>query len=589
MASKDIVEEIKRRVDLVEIASAYVKLRRAGRNWEGLCPFHQEKTPSFSINPEKQVWYCFGCGSGGDVFSFVQKADGLTFREALEKLAARTGVRIDAGDRPKPTGELDVLRSACETAAAFYQQCLKRSREAQDYLRHRGIDEDTSERFRLGYAPDEWSALADHLARSGVSAVIGVKAGLLARAEQTGRVYDRMRGRVVFPICDVTGRVIAFGGRVIRGAENSPKYLNSPESPLFVKGSTLYGLHLARTAIQEREQAVLVEGYFDVVSLHGAGIRNAVATLGTALTREHLNLLGRYIKSCVLLYDSDSAGLRAALRSIPLFEESELEVRIAVLPDGHDPDSFVRTHGATALAEQIRSAQTVLDYQMGLLIRRFGTEGEEAKRKLVSSAVPILARVQNHLELGRWTRRLAEIWCGARLEMAASAEESIVKQISEYRRRARGEAVSADTMVPKPLPTGSKRLQRAQECILKACLESRDVAEAVFREVQPEHFTSSELVDLARLVRSHLADDEWDAAGWDLGDGPAAVLAGRLMADREPVLGPDSVMQCCNMLKSHWEHEQVQELIRRSQEGEVLSHAELRRIEQSRLQRKQYA
>jgi len=588
VASNDVVEEIKRRVDLVEIASAYVKLRRAGRNWEGLCPFHQEKTPSFSINPEKQVWYCFGCGSGGDVFSFVQKAEGLTFREALEKLAAKAGVRLERRGAGT-AGELDALRNACEVAAAFYQRCLKQSAEAKEYIGRRGIDPETAERFRLGYAPDEWTALADHLARRGVPAVVGIKAGLLARAEQTGRVYDRMRGRLVFPICDAVGRVIAFGGRVIRDVEGTPKYLNSPESPLFSKGSTLYGLHLARNAMSEREQAVLVEGYIDVVSLHGAGVRNAVATLGTALTREHLNVLGRYTKNCVLLYDSDSAGLRAALRSIPLFEDSGVEVRIAVLPDGHDPDSYVRARGPSAVAEQISLAQTVLDYQMGLLIRRFGTEGEEAKRKLVSSAVPVLARVGNDIERSRWTRRLAEIWCGTRLEMAAAAEESIVRQISGYRRRVGGQRRPPSGEAPDLPPTGSRRLQRAQECILRACLERRETAEAVFSEVQPEQFTSEELADLARVVRSHLADEGWDVAAWDFGEGPAASLAGRLTADHEPVLEQDAVMQCCEMLKTHWEQQQVQELIRRSQEGEVLSHAELRRIEQSRIQRRQHA
>lgn len=589
MASNDVVEEIKRRVDLVEIASAYVRLRRAGRNWEGLCPFHQEKTPSFSINPEKQMWYCFGCGSGGDVFTFVQKAEGLTFREALEKLAAKAGVRLEPRSGAKAAGELDVLRGACELAAAFYQQCLKRSTEAQEYIRRRGIDANTAERFRLGYAPDEWTSLADYLARRGVPAGVGIKAGLLAKAEQTGRVYDRMRGRLIFPICDVMGRVIAFGGRVIRDVENAPKYLNSPESPLFSKSSTLYGLHLARTAISEREQAVLVEGYVDVVSLHGAGIRNAVATLGTALTREHLNVLGRYTKNCVLLYDSDSAGLRAALRSIPLFEDSGVEVRIVVLPDGHDPDSYVHAHGPAALAEQIGSAQTVLDYQMGLLIRRFGTEGEDAKRKLVSSAVPVLARVQNDIERSRWTRRLAEIWCGTRLEMAAAAEESIAKQIAQHRRRAGTPQRRPEVEAEELPPTGSRRLQRAQECILKACLDRRETAEAVFGEIQPELFTSEELADLARVIRSHLAEEGWEVAAWDLGEGPASSTAARLMADGEPVLELDAVMQCCNMLKAHWEKQQVQELIRRSQEGEDLSHAELRRIERSRTQGRQYA
>ena len=583
----DVVEEIKRRVDLVEIASAYVKLKRVGRNWEGLCPFHREKTPSFYINPEKQLWYCFGCGAGGDVFAFVQKAENLTFREALEKLAGQAGVQLPVSpEYAKASDEREKLRRACEIAARFYQECLKRSPDALSYLKKRGIKEETSEAFRLGYAPNSWTALADRLRQEGVDAKVGIAAGLLAHSER-GSLYDRFRNRVMFPVCDVTGRVVAFGGRILEDTEGVPKYLNSPETPLFSKGSTLYGLHLARNSIAENECAVLVEGYMDVISLHQSGVTNAVATLGTSLTAEQLRLLGRYTRTCVLLYDCDSAGLKAALRSIPLFEESGIDVRIGDLPAGDDPDSFVRREGAAALAKVTAEAKPVLDYRMGLLIREHGTDTLDARRRLVAAAVPVLASVSNNLDRSRWTRKLAEIWVSPRMEMAAAAEENIAREVSEYRRRAQSKggtsAPRANDVAGFKVPVGFNRVIKAQEFLLRACLESRDAAEATFSELRPEHFTEGAHRQLAEIVAERLGDDAWDVSSWDLGEGSAAVLAARLMSDPEPVLPESALAECRRLVRSHWEREQVRELIRKSEEGKELSYDELKRIEQSRL------
>lgn len=593
MRSRDPVEEVKRRVDLVDVISAYVRLRKAGRNWEGLCPFHQEKTPSFSVNQEKQFWHCFGCGAGGDVFAFLQKAENLTFREALERLAQHVGVPLDQSPaRAKASSERDRLRSACEMACTFYSRTLLKSPHAVAYLKERGMDRATVDRFRLGYAPAAWDALANHLARNGVSQADALKAGLLASSNSAGRVYDRLRDRVVFPICDPEGRVIAFGGRTIGNTEGAPKYLNSPETPLFHKGRVLYALHLAKRAIGSQDRAVVVEGYMDAVALHKAGVENAVATLGTALTREHLILLGRYTRRAVLLYDSDSAGLSAALRSLPLFEESGIDVRVATLPDGHDPDSYVRQYGPVALAERLDAALPVLDYRMDLLIRQHGTSTEEAVVRLAKAAVPVLAGVRNHLDRGRWIRRLAELWRpnGSGI---VEAEEDLRRAVAAYHRtgatpRMAEGAEPLKRVAVGHLPPGqARRIYLAEAEILRSCLESRAAAEQAFAALRPEQFEDGELRELATLISSHLADDGWDVATWRMEGEAGASLAARLSANPAPPLTGEALAECIELVIAHQELEQVRELKRRMREGEIPDHDELERI--NRLARQLHA
>src|SRR5579862_3221598 len=352
------IDLVRDRTDILHIVSFYVALKRAGRVWKGLCPFHNEKTPSFNVDPDLKRWHCFGqCSEGGDVIKFLQKVDNLTFGEALERLAIQAGVtlaplRKDGSRRRSSEGspeqaedsevsERERLFAAAECAARFYEETLARSSEAREYLQKRAIAHEAQKQFRLGYAGEDWDGLARFLSRQGVSVQDAVTAGLLVATDKKS-YYDKLRGRIVFPILDAQERVIAFGGRLMEAVEGRPKYLNSAETPLFTKGRALYGLWRARKAIAASGQAIVVEGYMDVIAAHQAGIENVVAALGTSLTEHHAQILGRFAQRALLSFDADAAGLKAAQRASQIFSARDIETRMLDLPEGEDPDSLLR-------------------------------------------------------------------------------------------------------------------------------------------------------------------------------------------------------------------------------------------------------
>jgi DNA primase len=346
----DNVRAIKERVDLVSVVSRYLTLTKSGQGFKGRCPFHKDDTPSFMVSPEKGLWHCFGCGEGGDLFGFVMKMERLTFPEALERLASEAGITLER----KGDGEKDRLRPALAEAAEHFARNLadsKGGRRAREYLVGRGFDEASWGRYGLGYALSSWDDLKAKLGKRYGEKLL-VDLGLLVSGKETS--YDRFRDRVIFPIYDLANRPIAFGGRAFEG---EPKYLNSPKTPLFDKGRELYGLSWARDEIARRQSAVLVEGYTDVLSLHQAGLANAVGSMGTALTQEQADLLGRFAKEVVVAYDRDAAGGAAALRGMQILRNSSLEVRVARFPEGDDPDSLVRRDGREAVEEALAEAR----------------------------------------------------------------------------------------------------------------------------------------------------------------------------------------------------------------------------------------
>jgi DNA primase len=347
----DAIRLVRERANLAEVVSDVVALKRRGRSAVGLCPFHAEKTPSFTVSEERGFFHCFGCGEHGDVFTFVMKTQSVTFPEAVEAVAARFGIPLPREAVAGPRSPTAPLVAAHAVAAAFYRAAFRgpQGGRARTYLAERGVGDAVIERFALGYAPGSGDALVKHLAAQGVRAEDALAAGLVARRADGG-LYDRFRDRVIFPITDTAGRVCAFGGRVLPGpvrpgGDAPPKYLNSPESPIFQKGRTLYGLALARAAIRERGRAVVVEGYLDVVALAQAGIEEAVAPLGTALTVDQLRVLRRMGERVIACFDGDAAGRRAAARSFPVFVEASLWGHGVFLPSGDDPDTFVRARG----------------------------------------------------------------------------------------------------------------------------------------------------------------------------------------------------------------------------------------------------
>ena len=314
--SQQLLDEIRSRADILEIVGQVVKLKRTGENWKGLCPFHSEKTPSFTVNPKRNIYHCFGCGAGGDAFSFLMRQERVAFPEAVRTLADRAGVALpDAGQRaPEVDGKLEALRRAMALAAEFYTRSLWEpgGEKARAYLEQRGVDPEVAKRFGLGYAPESWNALLGVMARQGIGEDVLVQAGLILARQNGPGFYDRFRGRLLFPIRDVQGRVVAFGGRALSGEE--PKYLNSPETPLYVKGQILYALDVARIAMRERSRAIIVEGYLDCLMAHQHGFGETVAALGTAFTPAQLGLLRRYADEVVALFDADAAGQKASSR-----------------------------------------------------------------------------------------------------------------------------------------------------------------------------------------------------------------------------------------------------------------------------------
>jgi len=410
------LQQIRDSVDIVDVVSRYVTLSKTGQNFRGLCPFHQEKTPSFTVTPARQMFYCFGCGVGGDVFTFLMRKEGLEFPEAARDLAERAGIPLPAsqGFSQSQTGQRKRLEGLHALANAWFQRNLhdpSKGRLALAYLAERGLELPTLKEFGVGYALPSWDGLTNYLTRQGATPSDLAASGLVAAKDAQGsskstRFYDRFRGRVMLPIHDLGAKVIAFGGRVFE--EGTPKYLNSPDTALFQKGRILYGLHKARETTPHLDSLTLVEGYFDVLALHQAGIRQVVAPLGTALTSEHAVLLRRFVNTVVLIFDGDAAGTGAALRALDVFRESGITVKVVVMPQGHDPDSYVRAHGAEDFLALQDQALTLLEWAVAQRLEGAAHATIEERTRRVDDILRILAKGSNPIEKNEQVQRVAE-------------------------------------------------------------------------------------------------------------------------------------------------------------------------------------
>jgi len=405
---ESFIQELLLRVDIVGLIDAHVPLRKAGANFAACCPFHSEKTPSFTVSPAKQFYHCFGCGAHGTAIGFLMEYSGLGFVEAVKDLAARVGMQVpdDGGGRSHEGPRLNALTDIMARAAKYYYEQLKRSERAISYLKNRGVSGGVAQKFNIGYAPDGWQNLAavfDDYSISGLQ-----QAGLVIQSDQ-GRLYDRFRDRIMFPIYNQKGEIIAFGGRVL--GEGEPKYLNSPETPLFEKGREVFGLPQARLALREKNAAIVVEGYMDVVALAQHGVCNAVATLGTATTATHVQKLLRQVDRIVYCFDGDSAGRKAAWRALENSLEAlpeQKSIGFVFLPEIDDPDSFVRHHGAEAFDRLVAQAMPLSEFMLRELALRCDMTSAEGRARLVAEAKPLLGRLQTPLLRLQLVKRLAE-------------------------------------------------------------------------------------------------------------------------------------------------------------------------------------
>lgn len=366
MELSEFVEELKNRLDIVDVVSEYVELKRAGSQFKALCPFHPEKTPSFFVNPQRQFFHCFGCGAGGDVISFVMKHEGLEFMEALEVLSRKAGLSLDNLVPAKGTkGLKEVILEANTLAMRFFKSALQQSSEARDYLKTRGLSEEAIEAFSVGYAPSGGEALLKHLRSKGLKDADILKAGLVKKTTE-GRLLDLFRHRIIFPIFNPKAEVVGFGGRVLSSEQLGPKYLNSPETTVFKKSRELFGLYQAKEGIKQKNYVILTEGYLDVISAYQAGIKNVVAPLGTALTEEQARIIRRYTEKVLLLFDSDEAGIKASKRASLILISEGLQPKVLLLPEGEDLDSFIKKNGPENLRRLFPKALPVVDFFISL-------------------------------------------------------------------------------------------------------------------------------------------------------------------------------------------------------------------------------
>src|SRR5690242_5893922 len=435
-------ERVRDATDIVQLIGEKVQLRRAGRSFKGLCPFHTEKTPSFTVTPDRQMWHCFGCSKGGDVFAFVMERDKLTFPEALRALADRAGIELPQQEGGARSDAFDKLYQANALARDFYRASLvsEAGAKARAYILSRGFEEPWLTRFEIGWAPEGWDGLSKALGKLLPAAVLE-QAGLVVRRGDGSGHYDRFRNRVLFPVTTGAGKIAGFTGRAIAEGDE-PKYLNSPETPVFRKGRLLYGLTQARAGIREREEAIVCEGNLDVVRLHACGFGNAVATCGTALTSEQATLLARLRVKVLLLYDGDDAGVRAADRGLDPLLEAGVEVKVLLLPRGEDPDSFLRKEGAGALRERMESALDVPGFLAESELAGSAGPGVEAR---VHRLVALLNRIEDPIRRRLLLRRGAEVF---------GLEESVLLEAVQGKGRVRKAPAAPPAPVPETPSTG---------------------------------------------------------------------------------------------------------------------------------------
>ncbi|HLT97278.1 MAG TPA: DNA primase [Acidimicrobiia bacterium] len=506
--SRDDIDKVRQATDLVELVGAVTKVKRSGRSYMAICPFHQEKSPSLSLDPARGLYHCFGCQKGGDVFTFLGETQGLDFNEAVEELARRAGIQLESdpgADRRR--GRRNALHEAVRRAIEVYHRILKDSPEAgpaRAYLRGRGYDADVVDEYRIGYAPDGWETLVKELRAAGVAERTMIDAGL-ARRGRGGRLYDYFRGRVMFPIHDLRGDPAGFGGRALDGG--GAKYINSPDSPIYNKARLLYGLDRARTAIARAGRSVIVEGYTDVIALHRSGVAEAVATCGTALTDDHFDLLRRFADRVVLAFDADEAGTEAARRTSELEApvRLDLDMRVAVMPDGGDPADIVQAGRVDEVVAAIEDARPLFQFRLEREVEDLDLTEPEGRARALHSAASQLAKVGDPIVRREYERFVSKL-VGVDLEDVDRAVES--------RRR------------PEPRPGRSQRRRsnprrRLESEILRLMISGGEGT----GELTAEIFSEPDLREAARILEAARAGEEAvDITRLDVGEDVRSLL-----------------------------------------------------------------
>ena len=516
------VEELKSKTDIYGIVSSYVKLKKTGRSYTGLCPFHKEKTPSFTVDTSKQLYHCFGCGEGGDVINFVEKIENMEFVEAVEFLAKKIGYTLKynySGFSKESSKSKDRLIELNEQAKKYFNFILfksKKSLSSLNYLKNRGFTEDTLNEFEVGYSPDSWNDFSDFARKRGYKQEELVKCGLAIESKKgAGKIYDRFRGRIMFPIQDIVGKTIGFGGRIIQqssktGGEKA-KYINTPETRLYSKGKNIYRLFQAKNKIVEKDEALIVEGYTDVMALHQSGIKNAVASLGTALTPDQIKVLGRFTKNIVLVFDSDTAGMNASLKGIErlreynekldLYYENNLNIRVSVLEEGYDPADYIFKRGKEDFIKRIEDSPTIIDFTIDAIIKRYDIGDLAGKLKASDHLIRFISTLSSGIIQEECIKRVAQ---KLNLKESLLMEEMLKRQFDSRNKivnRGRDENTGKkeyrdENIVP---------LKRIEVEALKLIINGPGNKIDEFLDLGPDYFRFEDTRQLYLIIRNEVA------------------------------------------------------------------------------------
>ena len=516
------VEELKSRTDIYGIVSGYVKLKKAGRNYTGLCPFHKEKTPSFTVDTSKQLYHCFGCGEGGDVINFIEKIENTEFVEAVEFLAKKVGYTLKynfSGFSKESSKSKDRLIELNEQAKKYFGYVLFNSKKglpSLNYLKSRGFTEETLKEFEVGYSPDSWNDFSNFAKKRGYKPEELIKCGLAIESKKGGsEIYDRFRGRIMFPIQDIVGKTIGFGGRIIQGASQAvggkAKYINTPETKLYSKGKNIYRLFQTKNQIVEKDEVLIVEGYTDVMALHQSGIRNAVASLGTALTPDQIKVLGRFTKNIVLVFDSDTAGMNASLKGIErlreynekldLYYENNLNIRVSVLEEGYDPADYIFKRGKEALIKRIEDSPTIIDFTIDAIIKKYDISNLAGKLKASDHLIRFISTLSSSIIQEECIKRVAQ---KLNLKESLLMEEMLKKQ---YDSRNKIIHTGGDQTTGKKEHEGENivPLKRIEVEALKLIINGPGNKINDFLNLGPDYFRFEDTRQLYLIIRNEVA------------------------------------------------------------------------------------
>ena len=495
--SSDLLEEIRNRCDIVDIISKYVHLKPAGKGFKGLCPFHEEKTPSFMVSPEKQLFHCFGCGEGGNVFNFLMKYEKISFFEAVKMLAKKSGVSLPVDEEKENflNRQKERLYKLNNLTANYYRECLFKTNQGKkiiNYLKKRGINDSSVEKYKLGYALPGWDALTNFLKKRGHSYEELIKARIINKSKIEGKYIDYFRDRIIFPIFNLSGRVIGFGGRVLD--DSLPKYINSPETLVYNKGSNLYSLNFAREDIRKKDYLIIVEGYTDVLITQQYEFNNVAASLGTALTTRQIDLIKRFTDMVLIAYDADSAGNMATSRSLDLLVKAGFEVKVIDLPQGYDPADFLIKKGKTAFQNLIDSSLSLIDYKLKLLYSKYNIKTIEGKVKVIKGIMPTLSVMGDENELRAQIVKISE-------ELKLT-EEAIRIDLVKYKKGLR-------EFIPSFINPDSEPGNIKAEKILIGCmLESEEIAQDILKRLKKEDFSVLLHRQIVEAIEKNLKDNK---------------------------------------------------------------------------------